>query len=236
MQYQNLIKKEFDFYINKDKSNDFLLNESIKYNLKNNLNYKEIKVIFNLILENYKLFLLDENKEFSEYYKIVLSDKSQKLISFTINGCIMFSDMIKKIFVDEDFYCFFNIKNKVLYDTKKKDLLNNISRMFNTKKIIFIDWNVSINVFLQNEKLEMLLFYKNKFYLLKTMNILYCKNNILDYYSYTNISYVQNKCDLCGIFNYEYVIEEDFVFKRKFNKFCKKCYKIITIIPSSLKK
>lgn len=233
MFYHNSIKKELKYSINQKKSDDILFKEITDYEIVDILSNKDAKMIYNVILENHELFLFSKNNDFAEYYGFHLFDKTQKICTFTINGYTKLNKMFEKLFVDYDSFCFYNIQNKVFYDTKNENIKKNILRMFNAKNILFIDWNILLNNVLKNKRIEMLLFYKNKFYLLKMTSIFYCQNNISDYYSCTNIPQKIKKCDLCCVLEYEFVIENDFVFNNNFNKFCANCFKIVTAVPST---
>ncbi|KAF9763227.1 hypothetical protein NGRA_1406 [Nosema granulosis] len=175
------------------------------------------------------LFSKEASDEYYPYFHFTVSDDEGLLCSVTMSGLTLFSD-IK--FMSTSQNTFFNIKDVVYMDSRRDQ--NEVKRMFSASKIYFKDWNLDIYSVLKNEKCEILFFNGSKFLSLIPTKIIFSKKHISDYFRVTDLKNNPVKCNLCGLKEYTYLIDENPVIPKKYNRVCRSCLEVLEKNPTHL--
>ncbi|EOB14229.1 hypothetical protein NBO_32g0004 [Nosema bombycis CQ1] len=164
------------------------------------------------------------SNQFFPYFNFLVSENNKKFCSFTIYGFTLLS---KISFLNVNYISCYNIDDVIYMDCCDLKNVNEIKKMFSSVKLFFRDWNVDLYTVLGNKRKEILFFNGSKFLSLVPRKIIFFEDDLPDYFKHTDLRKDSNKCKICKMNEYKFIIEDNPVIPENYRKVCEDCLKII---------
>lgn len=171
-----------------------------------------------------------EADSFHPYFHFSVYEEGDLLCSVTLSGDTQFSNIN---FINcTSALVFFNIKDNIYMDVSHANNVHEVKKMFCSSKLYIKDWHADLYDVLGHEKSEILFFNGSKFFSLLPEKIIFSEVNKANYFHLSDLKKEQTRCSLCGLKEYNFIIDDNPIIPKKKNKVCKRCLKIIEKNPT----